>query len=211
VRRRYALVVPTAQRHRTRVADGAETRALLIDVARRLFATGGHARVSTAEICEQAHTTRGALYHHFPGKNGLFRAVCEQVADDVTARVVAAAVDEPDAWSRVRAGCRAFLEASTDADVRRILLTDAPSVLGWAEFREIDERHCLGLLRGALATAIGEGAIPPGPVDSLAHLLVAAVNEAALLVGRADDAGAAQAEALAALDRLLDGVAGGPS
>jgi AcrR family transcriptional regulator len=195
-------------RHRTTPAEGAETRSKLISIARALFAAKGHSAVSTAEICEQANVTRGALYHHFPGKDGLFRAVCEQVADDVTGHVVEVARSGPDAWTRVRLGCRAFLDACAGEDVRRILLTDAPSVLGWATFREMDDRHALGLLRITLGAAMDEGAVARGDPDMLAHVLVAALNEAALVVGRSLDGGAMLA-ATSAIDRLLDGIAGG--
>jgi AcrR family transcriptional regulator len=197
-------------RHRTTAADGAETRTNLIAVARRLFASKGHAGVSTAEICDLAAVTRGALYHHFPGKDELFRAVCEQVATEVTAHVLAAAGGGRDAWTRVRSGCRAFLDACVEEDVRRILLTDAPSVLGWSAFRELDDRHALGLLRISLQTAMDEGAVRPGNVELLAHVLVAALNEAALVVGRSSDQQGARSAAIATIDRLLTGIAGGP-
>jgi AcrR family transcriptional regulator len=169
----------------------------------------GHAGVTMEEVCNASNVTRGALYHHFPGKNGLFLAVCEQVAADVTIRVLAAALGQSDAWSRLQAGCHAFLSASTNEDVRQILLSDAPSVLGWDRFRELDSRHGLGLLKVGIQAAIDEGAIEPGPVDVTAHVLVGALNEAAMLVGRSSDPESALEEAGQAIDRLLLGIAGG--
>ncbi len=92
--------------------------------------------------------------------------------------------------------------------VRPIVLSDAPSVLGWEEFREIDGRHGLGLLRGALQTAIDAGAIEPAPVDALAHLLVGALNEASMVVARASDPDRARREAAEGVERMLAGIAG---
>lgn len=198
----------TPQPGRTTPAHGEQTKSRLIAVARELFAAKGHAGVATRDICERANVTRGALYHHFPGKDDLFRAVCEQVAGDVTARVVAAARPERDAWARLTAGCRAYLQVSTEDDVRQILLTDAPSVLGWATLRELDARHGLGLVKLGIRRAIDDGAIQPGPVEELSHMLVSALNEAAMLIGRSPRPDLARDDALAALERILAGLAG---
>jgi AcrR family transcriptional regulator len=179
-----------------------------VDVATELFASQGHAAVTMEQVCSQAAVTRGALYHHFAGKADLFRAVCEQVAASVTDQVTQEAHDAPDAWSRLQSGCRAFLDACTDQDVRQILLTDAPSVLGWAAFREMDARHGLGLLRAGIQAAMDQGFIETGPVDALAHLLVAALDEAAMLIGRAAGHETARRDAAVALDRILAGIAG---
>ncbi len=194
--------------HRTTPAQGEETRALLVDVATELFAVHGHAAVTTEQVCSRAAVTRGALYHHFAGKDDLFRAVCEQVAAAVTDQVIQAARREPDAWARLQSGCLAFLDACTDQGVRQILLTDAPSVLGWASFREMDARHGLGLLRAGIQAAMDQGSIEPGPVDVLAHMLVAALDEAAMLIGRAASPAAARHQATLAINRILAGIAG---
>jgi AcrR family transcriptional regulator len=180
----------------------------LLTVATELFASQGHADVSMEEVCAGAAVTRGALYHHFAGKDDLFRAVCEQVAGMLTDQVLQAARRQSDAWSRLRSGCQAFLDACDDQRVRQILLTDAPSVLGWARFREMDARHGLGLLRTGIQAAMDEGAIELGPVDAIAHLLVAALDEAAMLIGRARQPTAARREALLVIDRMLTGFAG---
>ncbi|HME14609.1 MAG TPA: TetR/AcrR family transcriptional regulator [Mycobacterium sp.] len=194
--------------HRTTPADGEQTKATLVAVAREMFARSGYSGVAMQDVCAEAEVTRGALYHHFPSKDGLFRAVCEQVAAEVTARVAAAAQTKPDAWPRLVAGCRAFLEVSAQDEVRQILLTDAPSVLGWAQLRELDARHGLGLVKLGIQRAIQEGAIEPGPVDTLAHMLVSALNEAAMLIGRSANPNNARNEAMRALDRILAGIAG---
>jgi hypothetical protein len=107
----------------------------------------------------------------------------------------------------VRLGCHAFLDACAGEDVRQILLIDAPSVLGWIAFRELDSRHALGLLQSALCEAMDEGAVPHGDADLLAHILVAALNEASLMVGRSKDPGITRRSAIGSIDRLLDGIA----
>ncbi len=194
--------------HRTRPEHGEQTRAALLGVARELFANDGYAAVALDQVCSRAGVTRGALYHHFSSKEELFRAVCEEVAGEVSRRVLEAGARESDPWERLRAGCLCFLDLSADEAVRRIVLSDAPSVLGWEEFREIDGRHGLGLLRGALQTAIDAGAIEPAPVDALAHLLVGALNEASMVVARASDPDRARREAAEGVERMLAGIAG---
>jgi AcrR family transcriptional regulator len=195
--------------HRTRPEHGDETKAKLVASARELFAREGHGGVALQEVCDRAGVTRGALYHHFPGKDELVRAVCEQVAQEVSQRLVARAVLEPTAWSRLYAGCAAFLDECARPDVQRILLTDGPAVLGWAAFRELDGRHGLGLLKAGLRSSIDEGAVPSAlPVDTTAHLLVGALNEASMLIAGADDPQVARREAIESVERLLTGIAG---
>jgi len=194
--------------HRTTPAQGEETRARLVEAARELFAARGYAGVSMEQVCARAEVTRGALYHHFAGKDDLFRAVCENAAGTLTDQVIEAARGYPDAWSRLREGCRAFLDACSGQGVRQILLTDAPSVLGWASFRELDARHGLGLLRAGIQAAMDSGAIQAGPVDLIAHMLVAALDEAAMVIGRATDPDAARRDAALVIDRILAGITG---
>jgi len=195
--------------HRTTPAQGEETRVRLLEAARELFAARGYAGVSMEQVCARAEVTRGALYHHFAGKDDLFRTVCENAAGTVTDQVIEAARSYPDAWSRLSEGCRAFLDACSSQGVRQILLTDAPSVLGWASFRELDARHGLGLLRAGIQAAMDSGAIQAGPVDLIAHMLVAALDEAALVIGRATNPDDARHDAALVIDRILAGIAGG--
>jgi AcrR family transcriptional regulator len=200
---------PASRReHRTTPAQGEETRARLVEAARELFAARGYAGVSMEQVCTRAEVTRGALYHHFAGKDDLFRAVCEDVAGALTGQVIEAARGHSDAWLRLREGCQAFLVACSDQGVRQILLTDAPSVLGWASFRELDTRYGLGLLRAGIQAAMEAGAVQAGPVDLIAHMLVAALDEAAMVIGRATDPQAARRDAALVIDRILAGVAG---
>jgi hypothetical protein len=104
------------------------------------------------------------------------------------------------------AGVRAFLDHCLDPALARIALIDAPSVLGWAEWREVDERYGLGLVTAGLQGAMAVGALRPQPVRPLAHLILGALGEAGMLVANADDPRAARREIEPAMLALLDGL-----
>jgi AcrR family transcriptional regulator len=184
------------------------TRARLLRAARLMFTTHGYASVPAEALVREAGLTRGALYHHFAGKEGLFAALYEQIQQEVTARVDRAADAEADPWSALRVGCHTFLESCVDPEVQRIMLLDAPVVLSWEAWREVDARHGLGSLREGLRQALGSGTATSDPLDAVAHLLLGAMNEAAMWIARARDPAAALEEAKRGLDRLLQGLQG---
>jgi AcrR family transcriptional regulator len=187
--------VPT-QEDRTRA-----TRAALVSAARRLFADRGYDDVSSGEIAAAAGVTRGALYHHFADKRELFEAVFEQLEEDLTAAIARLMADDP--RPVIQSGLQAFLDVCTQPEVVRIGLTEAPAVLGWQRWREIESRYGLGLVRAALSTT---PAIEPAFLDAAAHIVVSALIEAALVIAHAPDPQAARGEAEAALTLLLDRV-----
>jgi AcrR family transcriptional regulator len=181
----------------------ASTRAKLIRAARRLFASKGYAAVGTEQIVRRAGVTRGALYHQFSSKEDLFLAVYEQVEQELTERVAATLGEVSSPLDALRAGIRAFLEACRAPEVQRIVLIDAPAVLGWERWREVAERYGLGLIEAVVTAAIEAGEIAELPPELLAHLLMGALDEAALLVVRDPDS----TESVAAtLERLLEGL-----
>lgn len=184
------------------------TRAELMATARAMFAQRGYAAVGTEEIVRSAGVTRGALYHHFAGKAELFEAVYEEVERELLQSIAASAVGEAsDPLQALRAGARAFFEACEDPAVQRIALIDAPSVLGWERWREIGMRYALGLVQEVLGEAMAAGLLATQPVEPLAHLLVGAIDEGAMLVARADDNGQTRAQITAALEGFLDALA----
>lgn len=190
---------------RSRLAERTEeTREALIAAARKLFAAKGYAGVGTEEIVRAARVTRGALYHHFANKQDLFRVVYERVEQELMERVGAAAGTADGPIGELRAGARAFLEACEDPAVQRIALLDAPSVLGWEQWREIGMRYAFGMVEAVLQAAIDAGTIEPQPVRPLSHLVLGAVDEAAMLVARADDGGQTRRAVTAAMDRYLE-------
>ncbi|MET0455571.1 MAG: TetR/AcrR family transcriptional regulator [Mycobacterium sp.] len=195
---------------RTQAERTAATRARLLEAGRRLFATAGYAAVSTQSIVTAAGVTRGALYHQFGDKAKLFAAVYEDVERDlvgaITAKIVAAApTDQLDA---MRIGARLFLEECSAPDVQRIVLIDAPAVLGWERWREVGMKYGLGVIEAMLAAAVADGVIPDQPPRATAHILLGALDEAALFVSRATDADEALAQMYAVCDRLISGIAG---
>lgn len=183
------------------------TRGALLAAARALFAERGYQHVPADEIVRSAGVTRGALYHHFEDKQELFGEVFEQLEAELTAEVRRVVADAPDHWTAAVAALSRFLEACQRPEVVRIALTDAPTVLGWQRWREVESRYGLGVIVEQLEAAGRDGALAASvPVPVLAQLVLSAVIEAALLIAHADDQAVARAEAEQALLALLSGL-----
>jgi len=189
-----------------REEQAAATRSELLRVARELFAARGYADVGTEEIVRAAHVTRGALYHHFADKRDLFRAVHEQLADELLQQIVAQTAGSADAMDALAKGVHAFLDTCEDPAVIRISHLDAPAVLGWAEWREVDAQHWLGVLTMALGEAMDAGLLRKRDVQPLAHMLMGAMVEASMMIANAADPAAARAEVEGPLLALLEGL-----
>ena len=192
---------------RSRKAEQADrTRANLMFVARSLFAERGYAGTATEEIVQQAGVTRGALYHHFRDKRDLFEAVFIEVQAEMRERIGTAsrnAAGEP--WDKFRAGFAVYLDHSMDPTVRRILLLDAPSVLGWERWREVDAS--LAMLRNGLTGLRTSGHLDPSMgIEEIAHLLRGVASEAAHMIALASDAAGTRRAVGDAVDRLLRSV-----
>jgi AcrR family transcriptional regulator len=182
------------------------TRAALLRAARELFAERGYAAVGTELIVERAGVTRGALYHHFRDKRDLFRAVHEGMERELMEDIGERMGQEADPWQLLVTGLRAYLDACTDRELMQITLLDAPAVLGWAEWRAIDERYGLGLVSAGLENAMAAGLFRRQEIRPLAHLLIGALGEAALLIANADDPEEARREVEDPLLTLLAGL-----
>lgn len=198
-----------AKERRTQSERSESTRAALVSAARSLFAERGYAAVGTEEIVRAAGVTRGALYHHFAGKRDLFQAVYEQIEAELAQRIatgaLAANAEEP--LEAMRVGAEMFLQACTEPEPQRITLIDGPAVLGWDRMREIAAEHGLGLIEASLQAAIDAGSLPEQPVRPLAHVLLGALDEAALLVARAEDPERMRNEVGQTLDSLIAALA----
>jgi len=192
---------------RTQVERSEATRRVLIDAARELFGARGYGDVGTEEIVARAGVTRGALYHQFADKKDLFRAVLENLEQDIIQRlgeqVVAKASGPGEA---LMATVAAWLNASEEPEVQQIMLIDAPGVLGWHEWREIGQRHALGEAMLMLEAAMEEGTVARQPVGPLAHVVVGALDEAVLYIAGAEDRDTARAEMTDVLQRLISGL-----
>ena len=200
---------PAPTRPRTKAGQREATTAALIASARELFATRGYAAVGTEEIVGRAGVTRGALYHHFRGgKEQLFQAVLVQLSAETVGRVAQAASKTDDPWDALVLGAESFLDACATPEVQQIMLIDGPAVLGWDVWRAIDTDYGLGLLEAALQRAMDAGRMLPASPTAIAHVLAGALDEAAMVVARADDPAAARAEMGETLHRLLDGLRG---
>ena len=195
---------------RTQAQRSAESRARLIAAGRRLFAEQPFAEVSTQAIVDAAGVTRGALYHQFTDKAALFEAVFEEVEQEIVADIAAqlGAESSAGALAAMRAGARLFLQRCGGPDINRIALVNAPAVLGWERWREIGSRYGLGVIEAMLAQAIVEDSVPDQPVRPTAHVMLGALDEAALYISRATDQDRAREEMYAVCDRLIDGIAG---
>jgi AcrR family transcriptional regulator len=179
------------------------TQERLLGAARALFSERGFAGTATEDLVARAGVTRGALYHQYEDKRDLFRAVFEDVERELGERIAAAAAAETQPWEMIRAGARALLEASLEPAVRRIVLTDGPSVLGWEEWRRIDSKYAYGMVRAALEANIESGNLPRQPIEPLAHLIIGALNEAGLAVAASRTPEATRDQFLASLDGVL--------
>jgi AcrR family transcriptional regulator len=186
-----------------RVEKGRATRERLVEAARVAFGRDGYDATSVAGVLEAAGVAKGALYHHFPTKEALFDAVLDRLVEELAAAAARKARRAPDPAASLKAGCGAWLETTLDPGVQRIALLDAPAVVGWARIREIDDRHTLSGMRANLERLAGPSGLDLD-LDLLAHMVLAAVNEAALFIARADDPKAALKVGRDAVDALID-------
>ncbi|MGB7686488.1 MAG: helix-turn-helix domain-containing protein [Solirubrobacterales bacterium] len=179
-----------------------------MDAAQELFTERGYDGVGTEEIVRAAGVTRGALYHHFGGKAELLEAVYERLEAESTERVarivLGSELESP--MAAMRAGIEAFLDECAEPALRRIALHDAPAVLGWERWREIGAANGLGLIEASLTAAVEAGEMRDLPVRPTAHLLLGALDEAAMLVARSEDS-ASRAEVTVVLLALLESFA----
>lgn len=196
---------------RTQAERAAETREALIAAARPLFAAAGFADVALETIVRAAGVTRGALYHHFADKTELFAAVFERVEGEVAMQMgeAIAAANETDPVEVMRLGAGFWLDACSNSEIQRIVLVDAPAVLGWARWTEIGNRYNTGLVRELLTNAVETGRIPPQPIEATALTMLGAIREATLYVARAEDHDLARQDAGAVMDRLIDALNAG--
>jgi AcrR family transcriptional regulator len=189
-----------------RAAQAEATRTKLRKKARRLFATRGYAGASTEAIVASAGVTKGALYHHFGDKEGLFRAVVEDLEQEVAEAVATATAGEPDPWRCLQRACEAYLDTSLRADIQRILVLDAPSVLGWHEWCEVDKRYGIAMFDKTLRDTMSAGLIEDQAPETVAQVLLGALNVAARVAGSAPDGRSARDEVWGTIARLLSGL-----
>jgi AcrR family transcriptional regulator len=196
---------------RTQKERSAATQGALLSAARRLWGERGYAAVSTPEIAEAAGVTRGAMYHQYANKTELFLAVLEAIETEVIARltadVMAAQPSTPAETLHITAD--AWLRIAVEPEIRQLMLLDAPSILGWAGFREISQRYGLGMTEQLLSAAIDAGELRAQPTRPLATIVIAALDEAAMIIANAADPDREKEEVHAVIHDLIDGLLGG--
>jgi AcrR family transcriptional regulator len=198
---------PMTERQATagkRAAQGRATRGHLIEVATRLFAEHGYEGTSIEAVLSAVGVSRGALYHHFAGKEALFEAVVSAVSAQVTVDLTEVIRDCADPVEAMRTASLAWIGLAADPVVQRVVLVDAPSVLGWDRWRAMDDGRTLGHVRLLLQAVSDSGRLPSELVAPFAHMILAALDEIALVVARAPDSKAAVAEGRMAVEALLD-------
>jgi AcrR family transcriptional regulator len=194
---------------RTQEQRSEATRAALIEAARPLFAASGFSAVGTEGIVRAAGVTRGAMYHQFSGKTELFAAVFETVEAERTRRIDRAVSGSPesDPIALMKLGAATWLDTCAEPEVQRIVLIEAPAVLGWERWREISLRYGMGLVQGLIDYAISVGRVAQQPTEPLAHVLIGALDEAALYLARSDDPVRTRREIGAVIEHLVQSLA----
>jgi len=193
---------------RTQAERSAATQRALVAAARRLWGERGYAEVSTPEIAEAAGVTRGAMYHQYADKAALFRAVIEamdqEILERLEASVVAAQPKTP--ADTMHAMADAWLYIAREPEVRQLMLLDAPSVIGWREYREMSQNNSVEAAEALLKAAVEAGQLRPQPLRPLALVLLGALEEAAMYVAGAEDADQAGEEIRVVIRDLIDGL-----
>ena len=189
----------------------AATRDALVRAARPLFASDGFGGVSAEAIARAAGVTRGAMYHQFADKTEVYAAVLEVIEDEVMERIGngIAEAGQDDIVEVMKVGARIWLDACAEPAVHRIVLIEAPSVLGWERWREVSMRHGMGMVQALIENAIETGRIPRQPVMPLAHVMIGALDEAAIYLARSDGSAKTREEVDTIIDRLIDAVLAG--
>lgn len=177
----------------------------LITIATQLFSEKGYAAVSLEEIVEEANLTRGAVYHHFKNKKGLFLAVFEYAQEQIAQEINKVDEDSEDLWEQLIEGSRIFIDATSKESIFRIVLIDGPAVLGWQTFREIDQENSMNLLQEQIEFMQERKELKKVPVAALTHILSGAINEASLWVAEQKNREEALKEAMVAIEGMLEG------
>jgi AcrR family transcriptional regulator len=184
-----------------RVLQGTETQKALRREARKLFARKGYAAANTNELVERAKVTKGALYHHFENKRELYQAVVEDLEQELVERIEAAGANrEP--WERLRAMCAAYLDSCREPALARMLVLEAPVVLGWKTWCNLEQKYEVA----AFARCLSEAGALQEPAETLAQVILGALTTGARVIATAADPEAARADIQKTIHRLIAGL-----
>jgi AcrR family transcriptional regulator len=184
-----------------RAAQGAATARTLRRQARKLFTKKGYSGVNTEELVESARVTKGALYHHFANKKELYEAVVEDVEQELVEKLDAAGAGRKP-WDRLQAMCRAYLDACRDPALARMLVLEAPVVLGWKTWCNLEQKYEVA----AFARCLSEAGALSEPAETLAQVILGALTTGARVIATSADPDKARSEVERTIDRLLAGL-----
>lgn len=184
----------------------ATTKQALVEVATALFTERGYAHTSVDEIVAGAQVTKGALYHHFTGKQALFEAVFEGVEHESADTIRAAVRGTGDPWEKATAGLQAFLEVVQEPGYRRVVIQEGPAVLGYERWREQEERSTFGIVVDIVSSVLAGHDVGSGLVETFSRVFFGALSAAGSAVSTAEDPARASAEVEAAVGFILDGL-----
>ncbi|MEF3308744.1 TetR/AcrR family transcriptional regulator [Paenibacillus sp. GYB004] len=185
--------------------DTNETIRILIETGGQVFTRKGYADAALEDIASEAQLTRGALYHHFGNKKGMFHAVLESVQMRIAERILTESAQSDDLWDQLLLGCRAFVTAAVEPQHKRILLIDGPAVFGWEVWRTMDSQNSVRLLHEQLQLLEQEHILQPVSIDALTPVISGALNEAALWIAQQPDEKQALADSMTAVSLMLNG------
>jgi AcrR family transcriptional regulator len=190
---------------RTRQDMIAETRAKLLAAGRQAFATTGYADAAMDDFTASAGLTRGALYHHFGDKKGLFEAVVTQIDTEMTQRLKQRGASAPTRWEGLVEEGIGYIEMALEPEIRRIVLRDGPAVLGdpasWPT-----TNGCISAMKASLDALLEEGVIRAIDTQATARMMTGASCYAAQWIANADDPIATSKQASTAYRQLLEGL-----
>ena len=197
-----------------RLLQGSETQKTLRREARKIFAKKGYSGANTNELVQRARVTKGALYHHFANKRDLYHAVVEDLEQELVERLEEAAAaaaaksagagDEP--WDRLSAMCRAYLDACRDPALARMLVLEAPVVLGWKTWCDLEQKYEVAAFARCLEEANRDAGALREPAETLAQVILGALTTGARVIATAADPEAARGEVQKTIDRLIAGL-----
>jgi AcrR family transcriptional regulator len=186
----------------------ASTKRALIEVATAEFTEHGYGGTSLDSIVSGARVTKGALYHHFSGKQRLFEAVFAKVEDDAAASIKAALRDSPDPWEKARAGLRAFLAVVQQPTYQRVVIQDGPAILGYERFRETEERSSYGIVQDIVGSVLEASTyeLDEPMKQTFSRIFFGAMSAAGESVSSSEDPKRAVARIEAAIGFILEGL-----
>jgi AcrR family transcriptional regulator len=200
--------VPTVPGASRRQQYSASTKRALVDVATRLFTEHGYAATSLDQIVAGARVTKGALYHHFSGKQAVFEAVFEKIETDASARIRKALKGSRDPWEKALIGLRAFLEIVQDPSYQRVVIQEGPAILGYERFREQEERSSYGLVQDMVRDVLSDSSydLSDDMIETFSRIFFGAMSAAGESVSTAADPKVAVAQVETAIAFILTGL-----